>query len=318
MQLTTICEAAAVRISSYKATPKVIFRLLTLLLAAVLAILAIALAASKPKSFSGGGSSPTGHVRFSAQPAGSMAASVPSPSPAPALAKDPGKALIVFTFDDGYVSDYNLAYKILKQYGIRGTSYIIGKFPDNSTPDTLSWAQIKEMKAYGWDFGCHTYDHVDMTKLTPEEIKSSLEKENRAFISQGLEPPQVMAYPSGTFDQKVIDVVKQYRKQARLAFYESKFVDLQNVNPYEIDSISADMQEPPRLLSREKLVDKACGEHAVIVFRTHCMYFKHKDDNGKWDVQTDSRLFEQLVKYCVDRGCQFATMTQLMGMYPSR
>jgi peptidoglycan/xylan/chitin deacetylase (PgdA/CDA1 family) len=227
----------------------------------------------------------------------------------------PGRAVIAFTFDDGYISDYDLAYPILKKYGIRGTSYIIGKFPDNNTPDTLSWAQIKEMAAWGWCFGCHTYNHVDMTTLSDDAIRQSLEAENQAFTNQGMPVPQIIAYPSGKYDQRVIDIVKQYRLQGRKAFYESKFVDLNNVDPYQIDSISADMQEDPRLKSREALVDKACEQGAVIVFRTHCMYREQKNDEGKWDVQTDSRLFAQLVKYCVDKNCEFVTMEQLMQMY---
>lgn len=39
-------------------------------------------------------------------------------------------AYIAFTFDDGCLSDYELAYPILKQYDIRGTSYIIPKYQD--------------------------------------------------------------------------------------------------------------------------------------------------------------------------------------------
>lgn len=276
-----------------------------------------------PHIAAGGGSSPLpletpSESDASSAPAGPSAPSAASESAATIpVAREPGRALIVFTFDDGYISDYNCAWPILKKHGIHGTSYIIGKLPDNNTPNTLSWAQIKEMAAWGWDFGCHTYNHVDMTTLTAGEIRESLIKEDRTFVDHGLPVPEIMAYPSGKFNQQVIDVVKQYRKQARLAFYDSKFVDLNHVNPYEIDSISADMQEEPRLKSREALVDKACREDAVIVFRTHCMYFQHKDDNGKWDVQTDSRLFAQLVQYCVNKGCQFMTMSQLMQLYSS-
>jgi peptidoglycan/xylan/chitin deacetylase (PgdA/CDA1 family) len=222
---------------------------------------------------------------------------------------------VIFTFDDGYISDYNLAYPILKSHGIQGTSYIIGKFPDHNTPNALSWSQIKEMSADGWDFGCHTYNHVDMTKLSAAQIRKSLEEENQAFINQGLEPPKIMAYPSGKYNQQVIDVVKQYRLQGRKAFYESKFVDPNHVNPYEIDSISADMRKPPRLKSREELVDKAVREKGIIVFRTHCMYKEKVNDNGRWDVQTDSRLFAQLVQYCVDKKVEFMTMSQLMELY---
>lgn len=224
-------------------------------------------------------------------------------------------AVIAFTFDDGYQSDYDLAYPILKKYGINGTSYIIGKYPDGNVPNTLNWDEIKKMYATGWDFGCHTYAHIRLTTMTPDEIRQSMEMENASFQRNGLPIPDIHAFPYGAYNQQVIDVIKEYRKQMRKAYYEEKFVDLNHVNPYEIDCISADMHSNKLLDAKEKLVDKACAEDAVIVFRVHCMYRENRNDMGKWPVQTDSRLFAKLVDYCVSKGCWFVTMDQLEQMY---
>ncbi|MDP2892110.1 MAG: polysaccharide deacetylase family protein [Bacillota bacterium] len=228
--------------------------------------------------------------------------------------KNSETAVIAFTFDDGYISDYEYAYPILKKYGIRGTSYIIGEYPDRGKPYALFWEQIKEMKAYGWCFGCHTYAHTDLTKMTTAQIQKSMEQEDLAFTRQGLEPPAVHAYPYGRYDQQVIEALKPYRKQMRKASYDEKFVDIDHMNPYEIDSISADMITEKRLASREQLVDRACKEKAVIVFRVHGLYMMKRDDTGAWPVQTDAKLFEKLVGYCVKKGCRFITMEELMGM----
>lgn len=236
-------------------------------------------------------------------------------SPAPETTSKGGQAIIAFTFDDGYKSDYELAYPLLKKYGIKGTSYIIGKYPDNATPDTLTWAQIKEMYDYGWDFGCHTYSHVNLTKLDNDQIDEEMEKENAAFRNNGLPIPDICAFPYGAYNQQVIDALKPWRKQIRKAFYEEKFVDLQTIDTYAIDCISAEMQAEGRLHSRQKLVDKACEEKAVIVFRVHCMYREKKDDMGRWPVQTNFKMFEQFVDYCVQKGCTFVTMDELMDMY---
>ena len=224
-------------------------------------------------------------------------------------------ATIAFTFDDGYLSDYELAYKILKKYGIRGTSYIIPKYQDENKADTLTWDQIREMSKYGWVFGCHTYAHSDLIKMTAQEIAKSMEMVNASFIKQGLEPPKIHAFPYGHYNQDVINALKPYRIQMRKAYYESKFVDLKNVNPFEIDSCSADMRTEKRLKLHEELVDKACEQNAVLVFRCHGLYRKNVDDMGAWPVQTDSRLFEKLVAYCVKKGCHFITMTDLIKMY---
>lgn len=220
-------------------------------------------------------------------------------------------ATIIFTFDDGYVSDYELAYPILKEYGIRGTSYIIPKYLDNSTPYALTWDMVKEMTDYGWVFGCHTYAHTDLTKMTANEIKESMEKVNESFTAQGLALPTIHSFPYGRYNQGVIEAIKPYRIQMRKAFYENKFVDPETADPYQIDSCSADMRMSKRLLLHEKLVDKAVEEKSILVFRCHGLYKQSVDDMGKWPVQTDSRLFKKLVEYCVKKGCRFMTMTEL-------
>jgi peptidoglycan/xylan/chitin deacetylase (PgdA/CDA1 family) len=245
----------------------------------------------------------------------------PSPSPEPTK---PDTAVIIFTFDDGPESDYLLAYPILKEYGIKGTSYIVTSFTDESLTGKLTWDQIKEMSAYGWAFGDHTVEHRRLTEMSDDEIKESMEAVNRSFTDQGFALPAIMAYPYGAYDQRVIAGIAPYRAQARLAEYEKKFVDLDTVSSYAIDSISADMRKNSQLEKVEKLVDKACEENAVIVFRVHTLYREEPYDTVPINKkilsgcapQTDSKLFEQLVKYCVDKGCAFMTMVQFMDLCP--
>lgn len=228
------------------------------------------------------------------------------------------QALIAFTFDDGYSSDYYLAYPILKKYGIRGTSYVIPEYQDKNLPNTLTWEQIGEMNADGWVFGCHTYAHSQLVKMTTEEIQESMQEVNNDFEQHGMKPPEIHAFPYGKYDQHAIDAMKPYRMQMRKAFYDDKIIIPPIKDEDQIDSISADMQGRKRLESREKLVDEACKEKAIIVFRVHCMYKNQKNDMGKWPVQTDSKLFAELVDYCVTKGCRFVTMEDLLQMYPSK
>ena len=226
-------------------------------------------------------------------------------------------ATILFTFDDGPSSDYLLAYPILRQYGIRGTSYLPTQYIDANTPGKLSWSQIKQMRAYGWAFGCHTYEHRHMTDMSEKDIQNSMESVNKSFQRQGLPAPDIMAYPYGSYNKRVIEAIKPYRLQARLAYYQKKFVDIND--PYAINSISADMQTEHQLNVGMKIVDRACEKNATVVFRVHTLYRLKPYDTVKLNKkirsgcapQTDSRLFAALVKYCVDKGCTFLTMEEL-------
>jgi peptidoglycan/xylan/chitin deacetylase (PgdA/CDA1 family) len=250
-----------------------------------------------------------------AEPSPAAAGVVEIPDFEESAEPEPAGAVIAFTFDDGYASDYELAYPILKKYGIRGTSYIIPLYQDTNRAHALTWDEIREMSSYGWVFGCHTYAHTNVADMTPDEIVQSMKAVNAAFEKQGLPVPVIHAFPYGKYDEQAIDAMKPFRLQMREAFYETKFIDLSNVDPYEIDSCSADMRTEKRLLEHEAVVDKACSTGGVIVFRCHCLYREKPGDMGDWPVQTDSRLFGKLVEYCVKKGCRFVTMTELINMY---
>jgi peptidoglycan/xylan/chitin deacetylase (PgdA/CDA1 family) len=242
-----------------------------------------------------------------------------------AKATKPDSAVIIFTFDDGSISDYTLAYPILNGYNIRGTSYLVTKYTDLNYPGKMNWTQIKEMAQYGWVFGCHTYEHIRLTQMTDDQIRTSMKNVDQSFVRQGFPAPQIMAYPYGQFNQRVINDIKPYRNQARVYFNDTKYIDLKNVNSYAIDTIIANMTTIKELNSLEKLVDKAVEQKGIVVFTLHCLY-KEKpydtvpvDPKLSWgyNPQADSKLFAQLVSYCVERGCAFMTMRQLKDLYSS-
>ncbi len=226
-------------------------------------------------------------------------------------------ALVIITFDDGNESDYAVAYPILKKYGIKGTSFINPYFPDNHIRNKLSWHEIKQMAADGWEFGDHTYTHIALGSSTEAQIDRSMALVNNAFLRNGLNTPNSIAYPYGNLSQGVIDVIKQYRRQGRLAAVEDDIVDLNNIDPYQIQCVSADMQTITSLKSKELLVDKACEQKTVIVLRAHCVFRDKLNDMGNQPVQASSVLFEQLVKYCVNKGCEFTTMDGFLNLYAS-
>ena len=79
----------------------------------------------------------------------------------------PQKPVIV-TFDDGYSSNYELAYPVLKELNIKATICIIGSYvgmSENMFPH-FTWAQAKEMYESGLiSIQSHTYDmHRASTK----------------------------------------------------------------------------------------------------------------------------------------------------------
>ena len=65
---------------------------------------------------------------------------------------------ILITFDDGYRSNYDLVYPILREYGVKACISIIVLMPDLPTDNFCTWDQLREMTASGLvEIGSHSY-----------------------------------------------------------------------------------------------------------------------------------------------------------------
>jgi len=86
-----------------------------------------------------------------------------------------GKAMVVFTFDDGYRSDYENVYPMFKERGVAGTSYIITGAIENEnwddTADRLTWAMIEEMSTAGPDNTPPVISNVASSEITSSSAK---------------------------------------------------------------------------------------------------------------------------------------------------
>jgi len=74
---------------------------------------------------------------------------------------------VVFTFDDGYLSNYTLAYPLLKQYNVPATFFIVTDWVGKS--GKMNWSQILTMISYINDegkslftVGSHTHTHPNL------------------------------------------------------------------------------------------------------------------------------------------------------------
>lgn len=119
----------------------------------------------------------------------------------------------ILTFDDGYHEDYTTAFPILKERGIVATSYLTTN--NMGRRGYLDWDEIKEMIKGGWDFQCHTHNHMMLDKLSDEDIEKEILFSKNTFIEHTLPQPEHVAYPYGVRNDRIINVMKKHFKTAR-------------------------------------------------------------------------------------------------------
>jgi peptidoglycan/xylan/chitin deacetylase (PgdA/CDA1 family) len=126
-----------------------------------------------------------------------------------------GRAAVAVTFDDGYESVYDEALPEMLPRGVTGTVFpVVGsvgglnRWDVNLAPRPvrhLSWMQIREMAASGFEIGSHTLTHRDLTRLSPEALGRELRDSKKAIEDMTGVAVAAISYPFGRYSQRVLD-----------------------------------------------------------------------------------------------------------------
>lgn len=112
----------------------------------------------------------------------------------------------VLSFDDGFVDNYTELFPLLKKYQAKATIYLA---PDIKEIDKLNPEQIMEMQASGLvEFGAHTLDHINLTKLDDKEAEVQIIKSKEKVEQLIKQPCLHFSYPFGRFEEKHTEMVK--------------------------------------------------------------------------------------------------------------
>src|SRR5438045_5544474 len=146
----------------------------------------------------------------------------------------PSKSAII-TFDDGWKSQYDVAWPILKKFNYPVTLFIYteGIKPGHfSGGEAMSWEQHAEMREAGIDIQGHTatqsdlrkpYDKVAKKKLNPEEYEQWLNNEiagSKQMIEQKLGVKvNCFAVPYGFHNDHIRDVAMKAGYETLLTVY---------------------------------------------------------------------------------------------------
>lgn len=110
---------------------------------------------------------------------------------------------VVFSFDDGYVSQYENAFPLMNKYDWPGVLNL--KARDSDIYDR----QVGEMVAAGWELASHSITHPDLPSTSEAQLEDEMVRSRRILEREFGSPVTNFCYPAGRYDERVIAAVRE-------------------------------------------------------------------------------------------------------------
>ncbi len=139
-----------------------------------------------------------------------------------ALDVPPAEKTMVVSFDDAHRSVYELAAPAMARLGVPGTIFVPTAYPDSGKPmgwegydvwlgtehepelACMSWDELREVAAAGWEIGSHTKNHPRLSKIAEQPIKDELTESRRECEARMEAPCTSIAYPYSDYDDRAV------------------------------------------------------------------------------------------------------------------
>lgn len=134
---------------------------------------------------------------------------------APIYRGNPNKPMVSFMVNVAWGTEHvHSMLDIFDQYQVNTTFFLDGKW----LRDHPEVAQ--KILDHGHELGNHAFSHPDLTKMSAERIKEEMTKTNELIEKLGVKS-YLFAPPSGAFDQRVVQIAKQYKMKTILWTYDT-------------------------------------------------------------------------------------------------
>lgn len=116
-------------------------------------------------------------------------------------------AEVVFTFDDGYETDYTIAYPKTIISQIPSIIFLVTDWIGRR--NMLNKEQILEMSKSGVDFGSHSVDHKNLCEINVNELKESLYVSKHRIENLIQKKVDCLSFPFGSYNKQVCQIARE-------------------------------------------------------------------------------------------------------------
>ncbi|MFI5268491.1 MAG: polysaccharide deacetylase family protein [Chloroflexota bacterium] len=112
----------------------------------------------------------------------------------------------VLCFDDGSRSDYEQAFPLLQEAGLRATFFISSARVGQS--GYLGWSEIAEMQRGGMRFQSHGHEHRVLSTLSDAALERELRTGRQTLQQHAGTPVHFLSAPFGFWNRRVLESVR--------------------------------------------------------------------------------------------------------------
>jgi peptidoglycan/xylan/chitin deacetylase (PgdA/CDA1 family) len=108
---------------------------------------------------------------------------------------------VAITFDDGFLSQFELAVPILIQNHFVATFFIVS---DYKGPRFMQCEHISRLSELGFEIGSHGVTHKSFTRLTAEELLTEVVESTRELTHITGQPTRFLSLPFSRYNARVV------------------------------------------------------------------------------------------------------------------
>lgn len=114
----------------------------------------------------------------------------------------------VITFDDGHISNYELALPVLQEHGARATFFIPASFVGKAS-DVMSSAQLRELSSLGHEVASHSWSHPVLTRCSATDLMDELVRSRETLENIIGSQVKAISMPHGSWNARVIAACRE-------------------------------------------------------------------------------------------------------------